>query len=387
MIKALMTYILIILSLIACERTKTIKTKKKNITTSRNNEHNYFSKIKYAKGFDIKTNTKGYKELTVLNPWHKGEILQKLYLVQRNSNITTPTDGTRIEVPIRSIASLSNTQIGILKSLDEDNKIIAVSVTDNIYDKKLVLRISKGEIIGLGHAANLNFEKIIDLSPELTMLTAYINKSPVQKKLEQAGLSIVYNIEWMESTPLARAEWCKYIACFFNKEKEADKIFNTIEKKYIDAKNLLLTTTTKPSIIAGSQFKGIWYTPNKNSYMARLLEDAGGDYPWVSKETKGSIPLNFETVYDKQENADIWINPGEFTSLKQMLNSDKRYSLFKAFEKKQIFSKTKRINHKGANDYWESGVMKPDIILKDFIKIIHPEKLAEYELYYYKKLQ
>lgn len=374
--------------MLSCNNKKEKKDNKinENIAVS-NYKYDFTTHLKYAKGFTISYNKLGYKEIRVLDPWNKGKIFQKYYLVNHGLKVETPSDGIKIRVPVKNIAALSNTQIGILKFLNEEDKIIAVSVANNVYDSVLSKKISQGKIIGLGHGPSLNFEKIINLSPELTMVAAFMRKTPTQIKIEHAKLAIAYNIEWMEKSPLARAEWCKYIACFFNKEKLASKLFDQLEENYHLAQKIANKVLIKPNIIAGAQFKGIWYTPSGNSYLAQILKDAGADYAWYSKKGQGSIPLNFESVYDTQENADIWINPGEFKSLTKMLDSDKRYGLFKAFVDKNVFAKTKRINKSGANDYWESSVMKPDMVLKDFIKIIHPKKLPNYNLYYYTKLK
>ncbi|RUT79175.1 ABC transporter substrate-binding protein [Ancylomarina longa] len=347
----------------------------------------YTSTVKYAEGFSIKMRN-GFKEIIVNDPWNKGKIFQSYYLVPKSSKLpdSIPADVQVVRTPVKTLAALSNTHIGILKFLGVADRIVALSLSDHIYDKELSRKAEEGKIQGVGHAHQINFEKIVELSPEIVMLAGFMTKTKQEKKLVSAGLPVVYNIEWMESDPLARAEWAKFIAAFFNKEKEADKLFNDLDQRYQKVKSLVQKIKSSPSVVSGYQFKGIWYMPGGKSYLGQVLRDSKGDYCWLSDTTRGSIPLSFEVVYEKQANADIWFGPAQCASLEQLKNMDERYTLFKAYKTGQVYCCTKRMTASGANDWWESGIMKPDTVLKDIIKILHPEVLPDYELYFYKKL-
>ncbi|MDE5419610.1 ABC transporter substrate-binding protein [Labilibaculum sp. DW002] len=345
--------------------------------------------IKHAKGFEIKILDNGLKELTVWDPWNKGKVFQKYYLKNRGEELkdTVPSDGLLVEVPIRSIAALSSTQIGILKFLNVQDKIVAVSLKDRIYDEDLNKKAQNGEIQAVGHSETLNFEKIVEIDPELVMVAGFMKISERETKLMQAGLPVAYNIEWMESSPLARAEWAKFIATFFNKEAEAEKHFKEVEDRYNGLKKLVYEVENKPSILSGYNFKGTWYMPGGQSYLGQFLRDGKADYYWFSDSTSGSIPLSFEVVFDKQGEADIWFGPGQCKTLEDLKNLDDRYTLFKPYKTGNVFCYTKRMNSRGANDWFESGVMQPDVVFKDAIKILHPELLPDYELYYYQQLK
>jgi iron complex transport system substrate-binding protein len=349
----------------------------------------YPSQLKYAQGFEIKILDNGLKQIIVWDPWNPGKIFQKYYLKNRGSEVDgeIPTDGLLVEVPVRSIAALSSTQIGILKFLGVQDRIVAVSLPDRIYDEELNKRVQEGSIQGVGHAESLNFEKIVDLSPELVMVAGFMKITERESKLMDAGLPVAYNIEWMESSPLARAEWAKFIAAFFNKEERTDFLFKELDQKYNDLKSLLTEVESKPSILAGYNFKGTWYMPGGQSYLAQFLRDGKADYCWFSDSTSGSKPLSFEVVFDKQGEADIWFGPGQCRSLEDLKQLDDRYTLFKAYKTGTVFCTTKRMNDRGANNWFESGVMQPDVVFKDVIKILHPELLPDYELYYYQQLK
>lgn len=365
------------------------KTSTDSQTTASIDSSFYFtSTIKHAKGFIIEKH-EGYKELSVFDPWNSGQIFQKYYLVPRGekSNTILPSDGQVIEVPVRSIAALSSTQVGILKFLGVDDRIVAVSLPDRVYDEHLAGRVKKGEVIGVGHGQTLDFERLVDLSPEMVMVAGFMKISNEESRLMSAGLSLVFNIEWMESSPLARAEWAKFIAAFFNKELEADKLFSDLEKRYVALKTSVENVEEKPDVISGYHYKGIWYMSGGQSYLAQLLRDAKGEYCWFSDSTQGSIPLSFEVVLERQANSKIWFGPAQCRNLKEMQQLDDRYTLFQAYKNGQVYSVTKRTNDKGANDYYESSVINPDLMLKDVIKILHPDIFPEYELYFYRKLE
>jgi len=385
----ILSVILSLFLVLSCGRSKSKKSlSKSEVQTEFVDSSFYFeSNVKHAKGFKIELHD-GYKELSVLDPWNKGQIFQKYYLIPRGrkKNVNLPSDGQIIEVPVKSIAALSSTQIGILNFLGVADRVVAVSLPDRVYNEELSKRVEGGDVVGVGHGATLDFERIVDLSPELVMVAGFMKISSDETKLINAGLPVAFNIEWMESSPLARAEWAKFIAAFFNKEQKADELFNDLENRYADIKSKIEHVKDRPDVISGYHYKGVWYMPGGQSYLAQLLRDAKGEYCWFSDSTQGSIPLSFEVVLEKQSNSKIWFGPAHCQSLKEMKDLDERYTLFQAYKDGQVYSVTKRTNDKGANDYYESSVISPDLLLKDVAKVLHPELFPSHELYFYKKL-
>ncbi|MBN2598467.1 MAG: ABC transporter substrate-binding protein [Marinifilaceae bacterium] len=382
--------LILLLGAISCQSSDLKKKEKQSVSNFAIDSSFYHqSQLKYAKGFQIKLLANGLKELIVWDPWNEGKIFLKYYLKNRGekTDIPVPADGLLVEVPVRSIAALSSTQIGILKFLNVQDRIVAVSLRDRIYDEELDKKAQNGTIQAVGHSESLNFEKIVELDPELVMVAGFMNITDKETKLMNAGLPVAYNIEWMETSPLARAEWAKFIAAFFNEEAEAEKHFNAVERRYNDLKMLVEDVESKPSILSGYNFKGTWYMPGGQSYLAQFLRDGKADYCWFSDSTSGSMPLSFEIVFDKQGEADIWFGPGQCRTLEDMKNMDERYTLFRSYKTAHVFCSTKRMKDSGANDWFESGVMQPDVVFKDVIKILHPELLPNYELYYYQQLK
>jgi iron complex transport system substrate-binding protein len=206
------------------------------------------------------------------------------------------------------------------------------------------------------------------------------------KKLEELGIKVVLNGDYLESLPLGKYEWIKFLAAFFDVSSEASEKFTTIEREYLSLTGMCDSLKYKPKVMTGLPWKGAWYVPGGESYLAQMIKDAGGDYIWNDIQQRESVPLNFEKVIERGSTADFWINTGLSNSLNDILNEDMRLEKVKPFQEKRIFNNNAITNPTGGNDFWESGITHPQVILKDLIKIFHPELLPAHKLVYYKKL-
>lgn len=320
------------------------------------------NQIRYAKGFNL-IRYPEYTKMIVFNPWKKNDTLAS-YLVSRHPD----------RVPVTSAAVLSSTSLGMFELLGASNKISACTDPKLIYDSVLYHRYLNGKLIDLGESIHPNIEAIIALSPGLVMKYIYESKDMADEKITNAGIPIAYNLEFMETTPLGRAEWIKFVAAFLDEDSKADSIFDAMEKSYLGLLGLAKKTIHKPTVLDGSCYKGVWYAAGGKSFPAKLYADAGADYYWKDNDNTGSFPLSFEVIIEKQANADFWIGPSTGNK-KELLGIESRYSLLNAFQTGKVFHFGKRVNPNGGLDYYESGVVHPDILLKDLIRIFHPELL------------
>ena len=335
--------------------------------------------IKYAQGFEIEY-FEHYKKLTIKNPWKKGETQQVLYLVE-NKEVITPKDDLKIVVPITKIAVGSTTYYGFLELLGEINSVKGACTPQLAYNQTIAQKYQNKEIVDLGDGFSPNLEKMMMLQPQIFMLPSYSQQNETAKRLVNANISVVYNNEWTENSLLARAEWLKFVAAFYNKEHQADSIFSEIEKRYFEAKKIAESVQKKPTIIVGGNFKGTWYMPGGQSYMAQLFTDAGGDYFFKNDTATTSLPMSFEHILKNFHNADVWLNCPEST-LDKLFAMDERHRLFKAAQNGNVFAFLKRYRASGANDFWESGIANPNIVLKDIIWALHPDLLTDYQPFY-----
>jgi len=341
--------------------------------------------VKYAAGFSVSYFNQ-YKRVKVFNPWRKEGVLAVYYLVE-DFSVQTPEDGIRLQIPLQNIGITSCTQIEFLSLVGALSAVKGVCSPELIYNLTLQNSYQKGELAYLGDGFRFNVENLLLLNPDALMLTSYSEQEDENsRRLKTSGICLIYNNEWMESSLLARAEWIKFVACFFNKEALADSLFNEVENNYLRLKELVQTAQNKPSIVAGGSFKGTWYMPSGKAFMGKLYEDAGGTYYYANDTSLGSLPLNFETVLLHQQHADVWLN-AQANSMKELFAQDSRYSLFDAAQNRRVYNFNAKISAKGANDFWESGLAHPDKILSDVIWALHPELLSDYQAVYIQKLK
>ena len=341
--------------------------------------------IKYATGFSVSYFDR-YKEVKVFSPWREGGVLAVYYLVE-DFSVQTPKNGIRLTIPLQSIGITSCTQIEFLALADALSAIKGVCSPELIYNQSLQSSYQNGELVYLGDGFRFNMENLLLLNPNALMLTNYSEQEDENmRRLKTSGIRLIYNNEWMESSLLARAEWIKFVACFFNKESLADSLFNEMEENYLRLKMLAQTAKNKPGIVAGGSFKGTWYMPSGKVFMGKLYEDAGGAYYYANDTSLGSLALNFETVLLHQQHADVWLN-AQANSMTELLAQDSRYGLFDAVKNKRVYNFNAKMSAKGANDFWESGLAHPDKILSDVIWALHPELLPNYQTVYIQKLE
>jgi len=343
--------------------------------------------IHYAEGFTVVYRDR-IKEVEVRQPFQGATSPQKYLLVPRGLNVPEHDESTQvIRIPITSIACTSTTHIPLLDYLNESDKLTGFTSTDLITSEKIRKRVDEGHVIELGMDKNINLEKLLVLKPD--MLMGYMISSDMGqfKKIRELGIPVIINAEYLERHPLGRAEWIKFMALFFNKEKQADSVFRIVEKEYENTKNLVGQTSPQPSVLSGVLYGDAWFLPGGENYASSILKDAGCRYLWADDPSTGYLQLSFEAVYEKAHNADLWIGVGTYESLQEIKNADLRYTRFKPFTEKSVYTYNARKGAKGGSEFMELGYLRPDIILKDLVKIAHPALLPEHELYFHEKLQ
>ncbi|NSW51583.1 MAG: ABC transporter substrate-binding protein [Anaerolineae bacterium] len=350
--------------------------------------------IEYATGFSVEY-IDNYKVVTVTKPWDFADETFTYILVQRGTEAPTGYgEAPIIEVPIQTIVPLSTTFLPYLDLYGQLDSIMAVSDATYITNPSVLDIITTDNLPAVGYGPGIDVETLLDLEPEVVMTSGYgfpdYDTHPV---LIQAGLTTVINGDYMENTPLGRAEWGKFIALFYNQEKTAAEFFDQTVASYNEIKELAETAVDKPLVFMNTAFEGTWYVPGGQSFMSNFVTDAGGAYLWEDDPSTGSLYLSFEEVYDVAgENGEIWLNPGGYTfTADDLVASDERYATFAAYQTGMMFNNTNIMSATGGNDFFESGVAYPDKILADLFAIFHPEMMEMYdpdfEFTYYMKVK
>ena len=347
------------------------------------------TEIHHARGFQIKY-FKDFKLVNIINPFGgQGDTLQ--YILQKKGAVMPGNypHAQRIEIPVKSLAAMSSMHIGLLGFLDSEHVLTGLGSLQYVYSPKVIELIKAGKIAQVGRDQGLNNEKVIEMRPDLVMTIGNPGgKMDHYHTLKEAGIPVLINSEWVEQTPLARAEWVKLMAALLDKEELVNQKFSQVESEYERLATLALKAAQKPTVLSGLNTKDAWFMPGGSSYMARFFKDAGADYHWTDTPATGSLPLSFEAVYPFALTADYWLNVGfdSRDTRKSIIAQDARYTDFNATRTGKLYSYNRRVSDQGSNDFFESGSVNPHMILADMIRIFHPELLPDHQLVYYKQL-
>lgn len=340
----------------------------------------------YAEGFQI-TYHKNYKLLEILKPFQNQVDTLRYSLVPRDLTDEVEVENTtEIAIPITSLLATSTTHIGLAEMLDATDIIMGMVGAEYVYSEDIRSQLEEGKTVSLPQG-ELNKEKILSMNPDLLMISGgQSSQFDNVKILMESDIDVMVNSEWLETTPLGKAEWVKVLAALLNKEKLANEKFSAVAKQYNSLKSKVAGKNEKPLVINNMPYKGAWFVSGGESYTAQFLRDAGADYPWFDSDEAGGLRKSFEVVYEIGLQADMWINPGAANTKEDILAKDSRFKDFKPFQTGQIYNNNKRMSPSGGNDFWESGVVHPEMVLADLIKIFHPQQLPDHQLYYYQKI-
>lgn len=346
--------------------------------------------ITYAEGFSVEE-VSGFKVLKINNPWPNADKTYKYVLISKEeaakrSFMKGEYDGIII-TPVKRIVVTSTTHIPALELLNEEESLIGFPGTDYVSLQKTRLLIDNGKVRELGKNEGLNTEVLLDLNPNLVVGFGVDGSSKSLNTVSKANIPVVYNGDWVEKSPLAKAEWIKFFGALYNKTKQADSIFKTIETDYKAAKKLAQTVKNRPTVISGAMHKDVWYLPNGTSTEAQFLKDANVDYLYADTTGKGSLALSFETVFEKAKSANLWLSPSYYPTKEALKEANTHYTQFDAFKNNAIYTFSNTTGKTGGVLYYELGLARPDLVLKDIIKISHQELLPYYQPFFFKQLK
>jgi iron complex transport system substrate-binding protein len=341
----------------------------------------------YATGWTVAYHNH-YKIVTLPTPWNEATETFQYVLVQCGAPTPDGYDDLPvIEIPVQRVITMSSTQLPHLHKLNRLDNLIGHESFQYVNTPEVRALIEAGKLVEIGSGAGVNIEAAIDADPDLILPYSLGNpEQDAHPKLIEAGLPVVLTAEYMETSPLGRVEWVKFMALFFNEEAQANVSFAGTAARYNEMAQLAKSVTDKPTAFTGIPRGDSWYVAGGRSYVAQFLADAGAQYLWADDESTGTSPLAVEAVFEKVYDGDFWFNTSSWTTLDDVLGADSRLADLAAYQSGNIYNNNARLNENGGNDYWESGLANPDVILADLIKIMHPELLPDHELVYYRHL-
>jgi len=347
--------------------------------------------IKYAKGFQVEKLASGITKITITAPWPDAENAFTYALVpkEKEASITLNKDeyDAIVSVPVERIIVTSTTHIPALEALNVEDKLIGFPNTDFISSPKTRKNIDAEKVKELGANESINTEMVIAMNPDVVIGFGIDGNNKTYNTLQRSNINVVYNGDWMEESPLGKAEWIKFFAPFFNAEAKADEVFNEIEASYNQTMQLAQEAKHSPTVLTGGLFNDVWHVAGGKSWMAQFLKDANANYLWAENQETGGVGLGLETVFAKGGKADFWISPSNSSTYAELRSKSEHYAQFDAFKNKKIYTNTLSKGETGGLLFFELAPNRPDLVLQDLIHIFHPDLLPEHKPVFFKPLQ
>ena len=339
--------------------------------------------VKYATGFSVRDSADVRLVSVTTGSSHKGKGSGYQFALVHSDDVTVPEGYTKVRVPITSTICMTSLQLSNFTILDAHDVVKGLTGTKNLFNEDILARVKDGRIVKIGMEGNFDTEMVLAANPQVIFISP--SKRGGYDAIKETSITLVPHLGYQELDPLGQAEWIKFIGMFIGKEQEANEVFAGIESRYNELKEKSSKVSTRPTVTSGEMHYGNWHAVGGKNYLAQIFRDAGADYVINDEETSGEN-LEFEKMYALAANADYWriLNsfPGEF-SYEALKASEPRNELFKAFkERKVIYCNMKQ------QPYYEISPVQPDVLLKDFVAIFHPELVEpDYKPKYYKLLE
>ena len=352
-------------------------------------DHTLFSEVIYspthATGFEIRGCEEGNSTLIVVkNPWQGADDVEQMLLIDRDGTFNTSgTDIQRIDHDAKRIICMSSSYVAMLSTIGKQEAIAGVSGINFISDKYVVANSDK--IGDVGYDNNINYEMVVALNPDLVLLYGVMGASGMESKLRELGIPYLYLGEYVESSPLGKAEWMVAVGEITGARDKAVEIFSTISERYTAlATEVSLAAKERKQVMLNTPYRDSWFIPSEQNYIARIIRDAGGEPFTIAGTGNSSQPIDIEQAYIWASEADVWLNVGASNSLEELIRQNPKFADVKAVREKRVYNNNARQTTQGGSDFWESGVVRPDVILQDLVTILQGN---EGELYYYKQLK
>ena len=335
--------------------------------------------VKYATGFSVRDSA----GVRFVNVGKK----DRFALVQ-SDDVQVPEGYTKVRVPIRHTICMTALQLSNFTVLDAHDVVKGITGTKNLFNEDILQRVGDGRIVKIGMEGEFDPELIMAATPDVIFISP--SKRGGYEAIKESGITLVPHLGYKELDPLGQAEWVKFVGMFIGKEREANEVFAGIEQRYNALKEKVSSYAQPsqgelPTVLSGEMHYGTWHAVGGKNYLAQIFRDAGARYVIDDDETSGEN-LEFEKMYAIGAEADYWriLNsyPGDF-SYEALKASEPRNALFKAFkERKVIYSNMKQ------TPYYEISPVEPDVLLKDFVAIFHPQLVEpDYQPKYYRLLK
>jgi iron complex transport system substrate-binding protein len=347
----------------------------------------------HAAGFEIFGAGRGSSAIRITDPWQgAGGVEQWVFVSRDGEEAPAGFDGVVVKSPARRIVCLSSSYVAFLNELGAGDRIVGVSGGGFITDPLIAERVRGGVIADVGYGAALDLELLASLRADLMLVygVGSAGDGGVTGKLREMGVPYVFVGDWLESSPQGRAEWMVAIAEMCGLFDRGTERFGRIAGAYDDLKARIASLVSgdrRPGVMLNAPYRDVWYVPGDDNYMTGLIRDAGGEWVFSGTGGRDSRPVDIEQTWVAMQRADVWLNPNDYSTLDGLVADNPRFGATPPVLRGRVFNNNARTTPAGGSDFWESGVVRPDLVLRDLAAILHPEVFAPDSLYFYKRLQ
>ena len=347
---------------------------------------------RHATGFDVRGAEGAASTIvTVRNPWQGAEGIEKrLFIAREGERAPEGFEGQVIEGVAERVICMSSTYVAMIDALGCTERVVGVSGIDFIYNTRVREAAEAGRVRDVGHDSDINFELLLTLRPDVVLIYGVAGENGVANaKLDELGVPYFYLGDYVEESPLAKAEWTVAVAEILGVRERGEELFAGIETRYEELREKVAESATeRPTVMFNTPYRDTWYMPSSRSYAVQLVEDAGGRYIYDGNHGTASQPIDLEQAYVLTREADYWINVGQYTSLDDLRRDNPHFADVKAVREGRVFSADRRVTAAGGSDFWESAVVNPDVVLADLVTVLQPELgLGADSLTYYRQIE
>lgn len=341
----------------------------------------------YATGFALHSNAEGNATLfTVHTPWQGAtDATQHLLLLGEKASAPRDFAGVVVRTPVKRVVVLSSSHLALFDAIGEADRIVGVSGIDYITNPSIQARYQQGEVYDVGRDTNLDFERLTALRPDLLLLYGITGENTaLTAKLRELAIPYLYVGDYLEQSPLGKAEWLMLAAALCDRMEEGEAHFRALAERYNRLKAATDTLARRPRVMLNTPYQDAWFMPPSESYLVQLIHDAGGEYCYYNPTTK-SVAIDLEEAYLHASEAEVWLHVGGYNTLADLLRDCPKFASVPAVQSHQVWNNNRRQTPAGGSDFWESGIVRPDRILSDLRTILHGYKADT--TYYYKRLR
>lgn len=322
--------------------------------------------------------------LEINNPWQGAESVKRhLLILESGEQPPEGYDGELLIGHAKRIVSMSSSHVAMLSMLHSDSLVVGVSGIEFITNS--YIQNNRDKVGDVGYDGNIDYEMLLSLEPDIVLMYGVFGAGAMEPKLKELGIPSIYIGDYVEQNPLGKAEWVVALGEIVGCRERAEELFNQIPERYEALCQMVRGVESRPAVMINIPYGDQWYMPSAKSYTAKLVEDAGGDYLF-KEQTDGSAVIDIEEALQMAYKADVWIDV-KLSGLEELRSRYPRFADIDAVNSGRVYNNDLRANLGGGNDYWESGILNPHLVLRDLIMIFHPELALEEEFSYYRRLE